>query len=308
MNKKLLFYIIKRILLAIVTIFIVALLAFVLMHSVPGGPFDKEKAISEAAMEALKRKYGLDKPYTEQFLIYLKNIITFDFGPSLKYRGVDVTEAILTGFKTSALVGGIAIILAIVLGTVLGSIAAVKRDKWQDKVIMVFSTACVAMPSFVIASILLIAFGVHWPIFSTRGDSISGLILPIIALSLYPMSYITRLSRSSMLDVLGQDYIRTALAKGVSKRKIIFKHALKNSLTPVITYAGPMTAFILTGSLVVEKIFSVPGLGRSFVDSVMSRDYPMIMATTVFLAIIVIIMTLVSDILYKVVDPRVNLE
>lgn len=308
MNKKLAVYIIKRILLAIVTLFIVALLTFILMHSVPGGPFNKEKAITKAAMAALEKKYGLDKPYYEQFLIYLRNIVTFDFGPSLVYRGRDVTEFILSGFKTSALVGGIAMILAIIVGTVLGSVAAVKRDKWQDKVIMVFSTACVAMPSFVIASVLLILFGVKWPIFATRGDSFSGLILPIISLSLYPMSYITRLSRSSMLDVLGQDYIRTALAKGVSQRKIIFKHALKNSLTPVITYAGPMTAFILTGSLVVETIFSVPGLGARFVDSVTSRDYPMIMATTAFLAIIVIIMTLVSDILYKVVDPRVNLE
>ncbi|HEY8423684.1 MAG TPA: ABC transporter permease [Clostridia bacterium] len=301
-------YILKRVLLAIVTLFIVALLTFVLMHSVPGGPFNKEKAITPLALETLKRKYGLDKPYYQQFLIYLKNIVTFDFGPSLKYRGVEVTEAILTGFKTSAIIGGVAVILALICGTVLGSIAAVKHNKWQDNLIMVFSTACVAMPSFVIASVLLILFGVKFPIFDTRGDSISGLVLPTISLSLYPMSYITRLSRSSMLDVLGQDYIRTALAKGVSKRKIIFKHALKNSLIPVITYAGPMTAFILTGSLVVESIFSVPGLGRRFVESVLSRDYPMIMGTTSFLAILVIFMTLLSDILYKVVDPRVKLE
>ncbi|HEY8423160.1 MAG TPA: ABC transporter permease [Clostridia bacterium] len=308
MNKKLAVYIIKRILLAILTLFVIALLTFILMHSVPGGPFNKEKAISHAALEALKRKYGLDKPYYQQFLIYLKNIVTFDFGPSLKYRGVNVTEAILTGFQTSAIVGGLAIILALLVGTVLGSYAAVKHNKWQDKLIMVLSTACIAMPSFVIASLFLILFGVKFPIFPTRGDTFAGLILPIISLSLYPMSYITRLSRSSMLDVLGQDYIRTALAKGVPKKKIIFKHALKNALTPVITYAGPMTAFTLTGSMVVESIFSVPGLGRRFVDCVLSRDYPMIMGTTAFLAILVIIMTLISDILYKVVDPRVKLD
>jgi oligopeptide transport system permease protein len=308
MNKKIVVYIIKRLLLAIVTLFIISLLTFILMHSVPGGPFTKEKAITPAVLEALKSKYGLDKPYYQQFLIYLKNIVTFDFGPSLKYRGVNVTEDILLGFQTSAIIGGIAVILAIICGTVFGSIAAVKHNKWQDRLIMVLSTACVAMPSFVIASVLLILFGVKFPIFDTRGDSFSGLILPTISLSLYPMSYITRLSRSSMLDVLGQDYIRTALAKGVSKRKIIFKHALKNSLIPVITYAGPMTAFILTGSLVVESIFSVPGLGRRFVDSVLSRDYSMIMGTTTFLAILVIFMTFLSDVLYKVVDPRVNLE
>ena len=308
MNTKLLIYILKRVLLAIITIFIIATLAFILMHMIPGGPFNKEKAITEAAMAALNKKYGLDKPLIEQYFIYLRNLILFNFGPSLKYRGVDVTETIMAGFKTSALIGGFAIVLAIIFGVVLGSLAAVKRNKWQDKVIMVFTTACVAMPSFVIASILLILFGVKWPIFATRGDSVSGLILPIITLSLYPMSYITRLSRSSMLDVLAQDYIRTALAKGVSQKLIIFKHALKNALTPVITYAGPMTAFILTGSLVVEKIFGVAGLGKRFVDSITSRDYPMIMATTVFLAFLVIFMTLISDILYKAVDPRVRLE
>jgi oligopeptide transport system permease protein len=308
MNKKVIIYIVKRLLLAILTLFIIALLTFILMHAVPGGPFNKEKAVTPAVIEALKRKYGLDKPYYQQFLIYLKNIVTFDFGPSLKYRGKNVTEEMLLGFQTSAIIGGIAVVLAIICGTIFGSIAAVKHNKWQDRVIMVLSTACVAMPSFVIASVLLILFGVKFPIFDTRGDSFSGLILPTISLSLYPMSYITRLSRSSMLDVLGQDYIRTALAKGVSKRKIIFKHALKNSLIPVITYAGPMTAFILTGSMVVESIFSVPGLGRSFVNSVFNRDYPMIMGTTSFLAILVILMNLISDILYKVVDPRVNLE
>ena len=308
MNKKVIIYIVKRLLLAILTLFIIALLTFILMHAVPGGPFNKEKAVTPAVIEQLNKKYGLDKPYYQQFLIYLKNIVTFDFGPSLKYRGKYVTEEILLGFQTSAIIGGIAVIMAILFGTVFGSIAAVKHNKWQDRLIMVLSTACVAMPSFVIASVLLILFGVKFPIFDTRGDSISGLVLPTISLSLYPMSYITRLSRSSMLDVLGQDYIRTALAKGVSKRKIIFKHALKNSLIPVITYAGPMTAFILTGSMVVESIFSVPGLGRNFVNSVFNRDYPMIMGTTSFLAILIIVMNLISDILYKVVDPRVNLE
>lgn len=308
MNKKVIIYIVKRLLLAILTLFIIALLTFILMHAVPGGPFNKEKAVTPAVIEQLNKKYGLDKPYYQQFLIYLKNIVTFDFGPSLKYRGKYVTEEILLGFQTSAIIGGIAVIMAILFGTVFGSIAAVKHNKWQDRLIMVLSTACVAMPSFVIASVLLILFGVKFPIFDTRGDSFSGLILPTISLSLYPMSYITRLSRSSMLDVLGQDYIRTALAKGVSKRKIIFKHALKNSLIPVITYAGPMTAFILTGSMVVESIFSVPGLGRNFVNSVFNRDYPMIMGTTSFLAILIIVMNLISDILYKVVDPRVNLE
>ena len=188
----------------------------------------------------------------------------------------------------------------------LVSIAAIKRNKWLDKTIMVGSTAFVAMPSFVIATLLLIAFCLKIQIFPARGDTFAGLILPIFALSLYPMSYITRLTRSSMLDVLGQDYIRTAKAKGVAPSRIIYKHALKNALIAVITYIGPMIAYILTGSLVIEKIFSVPGLGRAFISSITNRDYMMIMGTTIFLATLVIIMNLITDILYKFVDPRID--
>jgi oligopeptide transport system permease protein len=171
---------------------------------------------------------------------------------------------------------------------------------------MVLSTASVAMPSFVIATILLLLLCITIPIFPSNGSSAAGLILPVISLSLYPMAYITRLTRSSMLDVLGQDYIRTARAKGVSPAKVIFKHSLKNAVTPVITYVGPMIAYILTGSLVVEKIFAVPGLGNYFFSSIINRDYPMIMGTTIFLATIMVIMTLLSDICYKIFDPRVD--
>ena len=232
----------------------------------------------------------------------------FDFGPSLKQRGRDVIDIISDGLKVSAKLGVIAAFAALGLGIVFGAIAALNRNKFVDKLIMVIMTAFVSMPSFIMGSLLLVAFSIKLSWFPGNGATAEGLILPIITLSLYPMAYITRLTRSSMLDVLGQDYIRTAKAKGVSSGKIIFGHALKNSLIPVITYFGPMLAYIVTGSLVVEKIFAVPGIGRAFVNSITNRDYPLVMGTTIVLAVLIVVMNLLSDILYKIVDPRINLE
>ena len=309
MNTKTLFYILKRLGLAVLTVWVVITVTFFVMRAVPGGPFVGEKAITPAAQAALEAKYGLDKPLFEQYLTYLKDIVTkFDFGPSLKQRGMDVIDIIIDGMKTSIKLGLIAAAIALVTGIVLGSVAALRRNRLIDKIIMVITTAFVSMPSFIMGTFLLIIFAVKLGILPANGTTAPGLILPIIALSLYPGAYITRLTRSSMLDVLGQDYIRTAKAKGVSSRSIIFGHALKNSLIPVITYFGPMLAYIVTGSLVVEKIFAVPGIGRAFVDSITGRDYPLIMGTTIVLATLIVIMNLVSDILYKVVDPRINLE
>lgn len=308
MDSKLMIYIIKRLILAFVTIFLIITITFFVMHSIPGGPFLSEKAPSPAVTKALEQKYGLDKPLFEQYTTYLKDVLKFDFGPSIKQRGREVTTVIMTGFKVSAKMGGAAAILAITVGLTLGSLAAVFHNRLLDKVIMVVSTACVAMPSFVIATLLLLIFCVKLNIFPANGNEVGGLVLPIISLSLYPMSYIIRLTRSSMLEVLVQDYIRTARAKGVKPNIVLFKHALRNAVTPVITYAGPMIAFIVTGSLVVEKIFAVPGLGKEFISSIINRDYTMIMGTTIFLAALVIIMMLISDILYKVFDPRVNLS
>ena len=190
----------------------------------------------------------------------------------------------------------------------LGSVAALRRNKFIDRVIMVITTAFVSMPSFIMGTFLLLMFTVQIMLFPANGASKGGLVLPIITLSLSPMANITRLTRSSMLDVLGQDYIRTAKAKGVSSTKIIFFHALKNALIPVVTYCGPMIAYIVTGSLVVEQIFAVPGIGRAFVSSITDRDYTLIMGTTIVLAILIVVMNLVSDILYKVIDPRITLE
>ena len=302
-------YILKRILLAILTVWVVITVTFFVMRAVPGGPFLGEKAISPAATEALMAKYGMDKPVFEQYLTYLKDIVTdFNFGPSLKQRGRDVIDIIVDGMKVSAVLGVVAAVSAAVVGIVLGSVAALRRNKLIDKVIMVITTAFVSMPSFIMGSLLLLIFAVKFPILPANGTTAEGLILPIITLALYPTAYITRLTRSSMLDVLGQDYIRTAKAKGVSGWAIIFGHALKNSLIPVLTYFGPMLAYIVTGSLVVEKIFAVPGIGRAFVNSITNRDYPLIMGTTIVLATLIVIMNLITDILYKVVDPRINLE
>lgn len=309
MNSKLAFYVIKRILLALFTIFLVITITFFAMQAAPGGPFASEKAISPAAQEALERKYGLDKPLFEQYTTYLTDIVTrLDFGPSMTQRGRDVTDIIMAGMKTSIPLGLCAAGIALIVGVLLGAAAALRRNTVFDKSIMVTMTAFVSMPSFIMGSLLLLLFAVTLRWLPANGTTATGLILPIITLSLSPMAHITRLTRSSMLDVLGQDYIRTAKAKGVSGRKIIFGHALKNSLIPVITYFGPMLAYIVTGSLVVEKIFAVPGIGRTFVSSITDRDYPVIMGTTIVLATLIVVMNLVSDILYKVVDPRINLE
>ena len=309
MNSKTMFYILKRIGLAILTVWVVITITFFVSRAVPGGPFLGEKALSETAQAALEAKYGLDKPVMEQYFTYLKDIVTaFDFGPSLKQRGQDVIDIISRGLAVSAKLGLCAAVLAAFFGIIMGAVAALRRNSVLDRCIMVFSTACVSMPSFIMGSLLLLLFALKLNLLPANGSTTAGLILPIITLSLSPMANITRLTRSSMLDVLGQDYIRTAKAKGVSGRKIIFKHALKNALIPVITYFGPMLAYIVTGSLVVEQIFAVNGIGRAFVGSITDRDYPLIMGTTIILASLIVIMNLVSDILYKVVDPRINLE
>lgn len=309
MNSKTLFYVLKRIGLAILTIWVVITITFFVMHAVPGGPFVGEKATTPAVQAAMEAKYGLDKPVLEQYFTYLGDIVLrFDFGPSLKQRGRQVIDIIADGMKVSAKLGLIAAFGALVVGIVLGAVAALRRNKVIDKVIMVITTAFVSMPSFIAGALLLTIFAVFLHLLPANGAQKNGLILPVVTLALYPMAYITRLTRSSMLDVLGQDYIRTARAKGVPGFKVIFGHALKNSLIPVITYFGPMLAYIVTGSIVVEQIFAVPGIGRAFVNSITGRDYPLIMGTTIILACLIIIMNLVSDLLYKIVDPRIELD
>jgi len=308
MSTRFAMYALKRLGMAILTIFLVVMITFFTMHAIPASPFSSEKAKSDATIAALEAKYGFDKPLGVQFLNYLKNVVVFDFGLSTAWVGSTVFDLIKSGFSYSATIGLSAALIAIVLGVVLGAVAALTRGRWPDKIIQVVTTALVSMPSFVMATVLLLVISLQLGWLPSMGNQPGGMVLPIISLSLYPMAYITRLERSSMLDVLGQDYIRTARAKGLRRSKVIFKHALKNALSPVLTYAGPMLAFILTGSMVVENIFSVPGLGRLFVNSMLRTDYMMVMGVTIFLAFLIIMLNFLTDVLYKVMDPRIDLR
>lgn len=308
MNSKFAMYILRRFGMAVLTIFLVIAITFFVMHAIPASPFSSEKAKSDETIAALEAKYGFDKPVPVQFLNYLKNIARGDFGLSTKWIGSTVIDLIKGGFAYSAKLGLCAALMAIVTGVILGALAALKRGKALDKIIQVITTALVSMPSFVIATLLLIIFALNLKWAPTMATQPGGMVLPALSLSLYPMAYVTRLERSAMLDVLGQDYIRTARAKGLKSSRVIFKHALKNAMGPVITYAGPMMAYILTGSMVVENIFSVPGLGRLFVNSMLRTDYMMIMGITIFLAVMIIVMNFLADVLYKVMDPRINLS
>ena len=302
-------YIVKRILLAIVTIWAVATLTFFLMNLVPGGPFLSEKAISPQAQAALGAKFGLDKPMFQRYLNYVTSAAHGDFGDSLKQRGRTVMSIITMKFPVSARVGGLSVLVALTLGIPLGCIAALKRGKAADSVISSVATCGIAVPSFVICTVLMYFFGVKLGILPTMGlETAKHYIMPVIALSFYPTAYIMRLMRSSMLDVLGQDYMRTARAKGLAGGKILFKHALRNAILPVVTYVGPMLAYTITGSFVVEKIFVIPGLGGEFIKAINGRDYTLIMGTTIFLATLVIVMNVVVDIVYKIVDPRIQLK
>lgn len=300
-------YTLKRVGLAILSILIVSAITFFVMNLIPGGPFNKEKASSPAVQQALEERYNLDKPVGEQYILYMKNLLHGDWGVSLK-TGRDIWTDIEMKFAVSAKLGGTAALVAIFLGIVLGSIAALTRNKLPDRLIVFFTTLGTAMPSFVFATLLLLVFCLQLGIVPVWSSSNPNYVLPIIALSAYPMAYITRLTKTSMLDALNQDYVRTAKAKGVSAALMIFKHALRNALIPVITYVGPMVAYILTGSMVVENIFTIGGLGTSFVKSIIDRDYTTIMAVTLFLAILMVVANLLTDLAYKLVDPRITFE
>ncbi len=300
-------YIIKRVLLAVLTILIICAITFFTMHAVPGGPFNREKALSQSTIDALNERYGLDKPLFTQFVNYMGGLLKGDLGVSLK-NGREISTIIKDSFPISCKLGLLAVSVALILGTVFGSIAALMRNKLPDRIIVFFSTLFTAVPSFVLATLLLLVFSIKlgWvPVWSATETHY---VLPVIALAAYPMAYTTRLAKTSMLDALGQDYIRTAKAKGVAKWKIIFKHALRNSLIPIITYAGPEIAYIITGSMVVETVFTIGGIGSEFVSAITNRDYTLIMATTVFLATLMVVANLICDILYKVVDPRIKYD
>ncbi|MEA4894516.1 MAG: ABC transporter permease [Oscillospiraceae bacterium] len=306
-------YTLKRLGLAIITLLVVASLTFLLMNSIPGSPWLSEKSPSQVTIDALNEKYGMDKPVIIQLGKYLENVVQGDMGVSLKMqKNRPVVDIILEMFPVSASIGFFAIIWATLVGVTLGCLAAYNRGKWIDSLLRVICTIGISMPTFVIASLLLLTFaGANESLrfFPTIFDASLGAkayVLPSIALGLYPMCYTARQARSSMLDALGQDYIKTARAKGLRNPAIIFKHALRNALIPVITYLGPEIAFVFCGGFVTEQVFTIPGLGRYFIQSILNRDYPLIMGTTIFLAAFIIFMNFLVDVFYKIVDPRIS--
>ena len=300
-------YIVKRVVMAIVAFIIVSAITFFVMNMIPGGPFTSEKAMSKEVIATLNKRYGLDKPVGVQYFNYMKNFLHGDWGISLKTQRA-IWPDLRSRFGVSARLGVSALILALILGIIFGSIQALTRNKWPDRVLVVLTTLGTAIPSFVLATLLMLLFCMQLQLIPVWDVNHPNFILPVISLAVYPMAYITRLTKTSMLDALNQDYITTARAKGVPKLKVIFVHALRNALIPVITYVGPEFAYIITGSMVIESIFTIPGLGTMFVQSINNRDYPYIMAVTIFLALLMIIANLITDILYKIIDPRITFE
>lgn len=303
-------FISKRVAQALIVLLLITSITFLMMFLVPGGPFLSEKSPSPQILAALEAKYGLDQPVPIQLKNYLVHLVQGDLGVSIKMqKNRPVLTIIMEMFPVSAKIGLIALVGAVLFGVPMGSVAAYNRGTWIDSVLRVVTTLGVSVPGFVVATVLLILFGSVLGLLPTVGlSSWLSYILPCFSLAFYPMCYIGRLSRSSMLDIINQEYIRTARAKGVSAKSIIFKHALRNSFIPVLTYLGPLTAYILTGGFVVETVFNIPGLGRYFIQSILNRDYPIIMGTTVFLAALIVGMNLIVDILYKAVDPRIDLS
>ena len=319
--KNILKFLVKRIAMGLVTLWLVITITFFLIHMLPGDPFQSEKAIPPKVKENLMAKYHLDRPLGEQYVEYLKNIAKGDLGSSMKVRGRTVNDVINQSFLTSADLGARSIIFALVLGIPLGIIAALKRGKYQDRLAMVVAIIGISVPSFVLAGLMqkyfvdihngfLIDNGFLPEFFRIRlsgWDSPEKKILPVVALGLYTVALIARLLRDKMIEVMGQDYIRLAVAKGVKPKNIVFKHALRNAILPIITIMGPTIAAVLTGSFVIEKMFSIPGLGKYFVDSINDRDYTMVLGVTVFYAIFLIIMMILVDIIYVLVDPKIKL-
>ncbi|CAM3613481.1 dipeptide ABC transporter permease DppB [Aeromicrobium ponti] len=302
-------YIIKRLFAMIVTLWFIITLTFFLMHSIPGSPFNEERNTSEAVQRNLEKFYHLDEPLYVQYGMYLKSVVTFDFGPSIKKSSQTVNEMLGRGFPVSFELGIVTLIVAVFSGIALGIIAALRHNGIIDYLAMTIAVLGISVPNFVLATLLIQQLAVNLTILPVATwSSPKHMILPTLALATGPMAIIARLTRSSMLEVLTQDYIKTAKAKGLSPVKIVFKHALRNALLPVVTVLGSLAASILTGTFVIEKIFAIPGMGKYFVESINTRDYPVIMGTTVFYSTILIMMLFLVDIAYGVLDPRIKLH
>lgn len=301
-------YTLKRIFNSLIVLLVIITITFILMHSIPGGPFTGEKNIPDAILKNIEARYKLNDPLWKQYIDYVVNLAHFDLGPSFKYPGRTVNDIISESFPVSLTLGMASICLAIAVGIPAGILSALRQNKWQDYLTMFLATLGISVPSFVIATVLIYVFAVKLQILpAAMWGGPEYIILPAIALAGMPMAFIARLTRSSMLEVLGQDYIKTAKAKGLPEHIIIYRHALKNALIPVITYIGPMAAAILTGSFVIETIFAIPGLGRYFVTSIYNRDYTVILGVTVFYSMLVVGLNMIVDLIYPLLDPRIKL-
>jgi dipeptide transport system permease protein len=302
-------YIIKRIAAMFVTLWLIVTATFFLMHSVPGSPFNEERTTNETIQQNLESYFHLDKPLLVQYGNYLKSLVTLDFGPSIKKSSQTVNDMLARGFPISFELGIITLVVAVISGVTLGVIAALRHNGFIDYLTMTIAVLGISVPNFIMATLMIQQFAVNWPIFpAATWQSPEHMVLPTLALATGPMAIIARLTRSSMLEVLTQDYIRTAKAKGLSPVKIVCKHALRNALLPVVTVLGTLGASILTGTFVIEKIFAIPGMGKYFVESINNRDYPVIMGTTVFYSTVLIVMLFIVDMVYGILDPRIKLN
>lgn len=302
-------YIFKRLVACFITLWVVITITFLLIHTIPGGPFDYERNLPDLIKKSIESRYNLDKPLWWQYKDYVGNLIKFDLGPSFTYEGMTVNQLIKNGFPISAQLGASVVAFALLLGIPFGIISALKQSKWQDNLVMFTATLGITIPNFVIATLLLFFFTFKIKLFPPFSwGTAAHFVLPTIALAGGPTSMISRLTRSSLLDVIRQDYIRTARAKGLNETVVICKHALKNAIIPVLTYLGPLIAGIMTGSFVIEKIFTIPGLGRQFVESITNRDYTTVLGVTIFYGAFLVICNLVIDILYGIVDSRIRYE
>lgn len=304
-------YIFKRIGAGIVSLFVLITITFFLLHIIPGGPFSpaENRNVPPKILEKISEQYGLNDPIPQQYVRYLKNLAQGNLGTSFKKQDTTVNELIAQGFPVSAKVGFWGVLISLAIGVPLGVIAAVKRGRWPDGAAMVFATIGVSVPSFVICVLMMYFFCEKWKIFPSYGlTSWKHYILPVFCMAFSQIAYITRLMRSSMLETMRQDYIRTERAKGVPEFAVIGKYAMKNSLLPIVTYVGPMVAALLTGTFIIEKMFSVPGLGRYFVSAISDRDYSVTLGLTLFVGGLIIIVNIIVDIMYAIIDPRVKID
>jgi oligopeptide transport system permease protein len=289
------------------TLAAVITLTFFMMHSIPGGPFAQDKEVPPEVLRALEAKYRLDDPLYMQYANYIKGLLAWDLGPSFQKIGVSVNDIIKQSLPASAKLGAVTFAFVLLIGIPSGIFSAVRRDSLPDQAIRFLATLGQTIPSFVLATLLIYFFSSRLKIFPTFGlRTWKHFVLPAIALGGYSLSFVTRLVRSSMLEAMGQDYIRTAMAKGVPELQVFFKHALRNSLIPVVTYVGPLIATVVTGSFVVEKVFAIPGMGKFFVDSITNRDYTVLMGLTILDAILLCAAVLIVDLLYGLIDPRIR--